>query len=212
MWKDIIPNLVFHYVEKLKKVNQELYTPKLQDILKAFRLLPFDACKVVILGQDPYPQKGVATGIAFANKEGSSPTSPSLEVIKSSVLSLAESKEKAKFDVTLESWEKQGILLLNSSLTVHVNMPGSHQKVWKPAMEELVTNMSEANPKLFWILFGASAWKFEDCIKNKSNNVLTEYHPAYFARKGIPMGNWMWKKMIEYVEQVFGKKLLLWDE
>ena len=154
MWDNILPNKLIELLHKLKYLNQDLYTPKYEDVMKAFRLCSPENCKVVILGQDPYPQKGIATGIAFANnivQDAPEIMSQSLKVIRESVLSLAKLEEFPTFDPSLESWEKQGILLLNSSLTVHVDRPNSHKNTWKPAMEELVKNISEYNPKIFWI-------------------------------------------------------------
>ena len=113
-------------------------------VFHAFRACDFNNLKVVVLGQDPYFD-GNATGLAFANdifKEGFEDLSPSLKVIRDSVLSLVDSEEMPIFDPSLESWAEQGILLLNSALTVRTNHPGSHLEAWKPFIQKVLTGIS----------------------------------------------------------------------
>lgn len=214
-WMSVLnPESLAFYRSKIIEWYRSGYSfePQPKDVFKAFRACPFDACKVVIIGQDPYPQHEVATGIAFANDIlADRPMSPSLKVMRDSVLSLADSEEMPIFDPSLEKWAAQGILLLNSALTVATDKPGSHAEGWKPFLSSLVEQLSQARPELFWILFGKQAWEFKDFIQNSGTNVITEYHPAYFARNQIPMGNWMWKRMLSYVEEHFNTTLKLYD-
>lgn len=177
-------------------------------VFHCFRSTPASELKVVILGQDPYAD-GSATGLAFANAEGRT-LSPSLKVIKNSVLSLANQEENPKFDQTLESWAKQGILLLNSALTVKRGNPGSHLLAWKPFIENLLTSIS-AQTNVCFLLFGKTAWEFKDCIFENDRGVFVEYHPAYYARNNIPMPNTIWKNMLEYVQKNYGTTLKLYE-
>ena len=110
-------------------------------VFRCFRETDPNNLKVVILGMDPYSD-GSATGLAFANPEDKKSISPSLRVIKDSVLSLVSSGETPIFDQTLETWAKQGILLLNSALTVRKGAVGSHLDAWKPFIERLLVSIS----------------------------------------------------------------------
>ena len=125
-------------------------------VFHALRTVQPKDVKAVILGQDPYFD-GSATGLAFANAADRKVLSPSLKVIKDSVLSLVDSKESPIFDSTLESWAEQGILLLNSALTVRRGEPGSHMKAWRPFIERLLVAIS-AQTNACFLLFGKIAW------------------------------------------------------
>ena len=194
--------------------NNISFEPQPEYVFKAFHLCPYEDCCAVILGQDPYPQKGVSTGIAFGNDLTKHPAlSPSLGVILNSVARYSE--DLPIFDTTLESWENQGILLLNSSLTVKTGIPGSHTAAWKPFIQTVIERLSEKKPQIFWMLLGKQAWEFKDYIKDadfsKEGNVVMEYHPAYYARNNAPMPQDAWKRMQDYVWKVFGKNLILYE-
>ena len=193
-------------------LEERSFEPKSQDIFKAFRLCPLETCKVVIIGQDPYPQPGIATGIAFGNnlKKGEEP-SPSLKVLEKSVLSLFPKEEIPIFDYSLESWEKQGILLLNSALTVHTGEPRSHQAYWRRFLISLIDALSLKKPNLFWILLGKDAQLVAPYIKNQSHNVIMDFHPAYYARNNVSMGSWLWERMLNYVKEHYNTDLILCD-
>lgn len=169
--------------------------PKMQDVFKPFRVCPYKDLKVVIIGQDPYPQKGYATGLAFANPENTKIISPSLQLIKDRIyLDFPEYSEgfidelpfgnpfEYIFDITLESWAKQGVLLLNSALTIEENKIGSHSNIWYPFMKELIKNLSEVNSGIIYMLLGNDAKIFKSFINKKSNYILEYKHPAYYAR------------------------------
>lgn len=181
-------------------------------VFHCFRDLQPENVKVCILGQDPYAD-GNATGLAFANdptKDGFKGLSPSLKVIRDSVLSLADSKELPIFDPTLESWKEQGILLLNSALTVRIGQPGSHLVAWKPFIQRVLTGLS-AETNCCFLLFGKVAWSFKDCIFENRRGVFMEYHPAYYARTNTKMPNTIWKDTIDYVKENYNTELKLYD-
>ena len=181
-------------------------------VFRCFRETDPHNIKAVILGQDPYSD-GSATGLAFANnlnETGIKKISPSLNVIIKSVISLSDNPKNAIFDTTLESWANQGILLLNSALTVRKGAVGSHLDAWKPFIERLLVSIS-ANTNACFLLFGKVAWEFKDCIFDNSRGVFMEYHPAYYARNNVPMPNTIWKNMIEYVQENFGTTLNLYE-
>lgn len=161
--------------------KKEIY-PKQKDVFQALKLVSPDECRVVFIGQDPYPQRGVATGVAFANKRGTPEEdySPSLKVIKNSIKSLENPNLVYTFDPSLEFWAKQGILMLNASLTVEVNKIGSHVMIWRRFIAKLITNLSKYNNNLIFVLFGDLAKSFTPYIFN--GTIIKTKHPAYYAR------------------------------
>lgn len=161
--------------------KKEIY-PKQKDVFQALKLVSPDECRVVFIGQDPYPQRGIATGVAFANKKGTSEEdySPSLKVIKNSIKSLENPNLVYTFDPSLEFWAKQGILMLNASLTVEVNKIGSHVMIWRRFIAKLINNLSKYNNNLIFVLFGDLAKSFTPYIFN--GTIIKAKHPAYYAR------------------------------
>lgn len=211
-WMDFIDkSMLLRYRNMLMQctLNNVPIEPSPERVFSCFKHTKAENLKVVILGQDPYFD-GSATGLAFANSADRKVLSPSLKVIKDSVLSLADSKESPIFDQTLESWAKQGILLLNSALTVRRGEPGSHMKAWRPFIERLLVAISGKTNACF-LLFGKTAWSFKDCIFDNDRGVFMEYHPAYYARNNTPMPNTVWKNMLEYVQENYGTTLKLYE-
>ena len=175
-----------------KEYQSNSVFPEKENVFKAFKSCPYKDLKVVILGQGPYPQKGYATGLAFANPDNGLVMSTSLQLIYERLVKDYPYDDYGElpfdigygfgFDRTLESWAKQGVLLLNSSLTVIENKIGSHSNIWYPFIKELLTNLSEINCGIIYLLFGNEAKVFKSFINTNSNYVLEYYHPAYFAR------------------------------
>ena len=169
------------------KYSKASILPEKFEVLKAFNLCPYKDLKVVLIGQDPYPQKGVATGLAFGNKRGTSVLSPSLELIKEASINFTIPKGVVEFDETLESWAKQGVLLLNSALTVEENKIGSHTLIWRPFVTSLIEKLSEVNSGIIYVLFGKQAQSYIPYINANSNYIIKSLHPAYYARLGMAM-------------------------
>ena len=133
-------NNTLNVLRKEYKIHSVI--PDSHQIFKAFECTPIN-CSVIVCGQDVYPQKSIATGIAFGNEVGDSKRiSPSLSKLLEP-LSIDES-----FDSTLESWCKQGILMLNSALTVIQDKPNSHQLLWRPFITTFLTNYSTYNQQV----------------------------------------------------------------
>ena len=164
--------------------------PKQKDVFKAFKLCPLENLKIIVLGQDPYPQKGVATGLAFANNKAVDDTlSPSLLVLSQTLLDNAEKYELHYVNPNLEYLAEQGVLLLNTSLTVELGKPGSHTLLWRNFIKSFLYNLSNYNPGLIYICLGKQAQSFIPYINNKFNHILCEQHPAYYARIDANMPN-----------------------
>ena len=158
------------------------YCPEPQKVFRAFTECDYDKLKIVFLGMDPYPQKGVATGLAFANSIGTKPEdySPSLRVILDSVKKHYLDIPNGRLKCDLLSWSSQGVLLLNSALTVKEDNPGSHMQLWRPFTSSLLWNISQKKPNTIFVFFGNQAKSFRTFI-NKSP-YLSVMHPSFCAR------------------------------
>jgi len=183
--------------------------PQLKDIFKAFRLCPFNALRIVIIGQDPYsnlkatvldgsPSRiPVATGLAFANSPDTpdSQLSPSLEVLKESVINYTIPHRITNFDPSLEKWEAQGVLLLNSALSCELGRVGSHTLLWRPFIKSLLTNLSKYHTGIVYVLMGTVAQSFEPYINRQFNHVIHIRHPSWYARQRQRMPSDIWQEI-----------------
>lgn len=167
--------------------SSEKVCPAAENVFRAFELCPYNELKVVFVGQDPYPQRDVATGILFGNRADvpEDELSPSLKVVKEAAINFEVPHNSIIFDQTLESWARQGILMINSALTVEMNKVGSHTMLWRPFISSLLKNISETNPGLIYVLFGSQAGTFQPYIK--TGTVIKVPHPAYNARTETKM-------------------------
>jgi uracil-DNA glycosylase len=166
--------------------EQHKVYPYFKEIFNAFKYCDYNELKVVIVGMDPY-NDGAATGLAFANRESTHVISPSLGVIKDCLEQNYTSK-RAHFDVTLESWARQGVLLLNSSLTVEDHKPGSHSMLWRKFIASFLQGLGKWQTGIIYVLMGEQAKTFKPYI-GPFNDVIECKHPAYYARVHQPMPN-----------------------
>lgn len=192
----------------LRTVNKETLCPNIKDVFKAFKLCPYNKCRVIFVGQDPYPQRGVAQGVLFGNSSDTpeDKLSPSLQVIKESVINFEIPHNLITFDPTLESWAKQGILMINSALTTEVGKIGVHMMKWRPFMIAFLKQMSVLNPGIIYVLFGSQAQILEPYV-NKNNYVLKIEHPAYFARTNKKMPYHIWKDINKILYYLHGERI-----
>ena len=192
----------------LRTVNKETLCPNIKDVFKAFKLCPYNKCRVIFVGQDPYPQRGVAQGVLFGNSSDTpeDKLSPSLQIIKESVINFEIPHNLITFDPTLESWAKQGILMINSALTTEVGKIGVHMMKWRPFMIAFLKQMSMINPGIIYVLFGSQAQILEPYI-SKNNYVLKIEHPAYFARTNKKMPYHIWKDINKILYDLYGERI-----
>ena len=210
-WLKVIDTSILFKV--LEQINPENICPKKEDVFKAFTLCPMRNCKVVFLGQDPYPQKGIATGILFGNALDTEELSPSLQVIKDAVIDYTKSHNyPIEFDNSLESWAKQGILMINSALTVEVNKIGSHTAMWRPFISNFLETLSNYQTGIVYVLFGKQAQTFEPYIKKRGNYILKENHPAYYARTGQRMSSEIFNKINLYCKMQYNEEIVWYTE
>ena len=184
--------------------------PGKMDIFKAFELVKYRELRVVFVGQDPYPQKDVATGVLFGNKRNSSSISPSLEVIKEAVINPELPHGIINFDLSLESWAKQGILMLNSALSVRMNEPSSHELLWRPFVKDLLINISVQSPDTVFVLFGNVAKTFKPFLKNVT--ILEEQHPAFYARTKTRMPATVFTQVSDIMKKQYGEPIVWYEE
>lgn len=192
----------------LRSINQSTLCPSIKDVFKAFKLCPYNKCRVVFIGQDPYPQRGVAQGVLFGNSSDTpeNKLSPSLQIIKESVINFEIPHNLITFDPTLESWAKQGILMINSALTTEVGKIGVHMMKWRPFMIAFLKQMSMINPGIIYVLFSSQAQILEPYI-SKNNYVLKIEHPAYFARTNKKMPYHIWKDINKILYDLYGERI-----
>lgn len=163
----------------LQEKQQHIIYPSGKEIFNAFNCTPFKKVKVVILGQDPYHGKGQAHGLSFSVPFGIKPP-PSLKNIFKEL--------KADLDIpiaesgNLTSWAKQGVLLLNATLTVRAKQAGSHQnKGWENFTDAVISSLSENKEDLVFLLWGRFAQNKASLIDSKKHHILTAAHPSPFS-------------------------------
>ncbi|MGX1024170.1 uracil-DNA glycosylase [Psychroflexus sp. MBR-150] len=168
--------------------QQYICYPKGKDIFKAFELCPFPKVKVVILGQDPYHGPGQAHGLCFSVPDGVSKP-PSLENIFKSIQQDLGKEIPNSGD--LSSWAKQGVLLLNATLTVRAHQAGSHQnKGWESFTNTVISKLSENHENLVFMLWGGFAKRKSTLIDKQKHLVLTSGHPSPLsANRGYWFGH-----------------------
>lgn len=154
--------------------NYEIY-PKVENIFNSLNLVKYEDVKVVILGQDPYHEPGQAHGLAFSVESGTLP--PSLQNIfkeLNSDLNIPISKSG-----NLTPWAKQGVLLLNTVLTVRRGQANSHKdKGWENLTTKIIELLNKRDKPIVFILWGGQAKKMAEKITNKNHLVLTSAHPS----------------------------------
>ena len=196
-WSKVVDLNEADRIMKKLSASKTVICPQLKDIFKAFTLCPHNTLRVVVLSQDPYPQKGVATGIAFANSSDTpeSQYSPSLEVLRESVIDYTIPHRTINFAPDLEKWEEQGVLLLNSALSCEMGRVGSHILLWRPFITSFLTNLSKCSTGIVYVLMGSQAQTLEPYINSHFNYVIRIRHPSYYARTKTRMPSDIWKQI-----------------
>ena len=183
---------ILNEISKGKKIS-----PSHKNIFKAFEYCSFSSTKVVIFGQDPYFQKDVANGLAFS-VEPNKPLPSSLKNIYKEIES--DVGVVSNNDGYLKSWADQGVLLLNSALTVEVGKPGSHSKIgWQDFIFEIVKIINKKQNIVF-ILWGNDAKKYIKYIDKDINLILSSSHPSPLSSYRGFSGCKHFSKCNEYLE------------
>jgi uracil-DNA glycosylase len=176
----------------------KIYPPP-KDIFRAFDLCPFSEVKVVILGQDPYHGDRQANGLSFAVHEGIQ-LPPSLQNIFKEIEEDLGYKPIRNGD--LSRWAKQGVLLLNATLTVRASSPGSHQgKGWEEFTDAAIQALSDKREHLVFILWGNYAKKKGAVIDRSKHFVIESPHPSPFSAYNGFFGSKPFSKANKYLKK-----------
>ena len=185
-WKNILKDefdkiyfqQIVTFLKAEKSAGKIIYPPG-SLIFNAFNKTPFSKIEVVLLGQDPYHNKGQAHGLSFSVPDGI-PKPPSLiNIFKELENDLGILPPK---NGNLEKWAKQGVLLLNASLTVRQNEPGSHSKIgWLQFTDTVISKISENKIGIVFLLWGKFAQEKQSLIDETKHHVLKAAHPSPFS-------------------------------
>ena len=190
-WKEVLKDeftkdyflQIVTFIKTEKAAGKIIYPPG-SLIFNAFDKTPFDKVKVVLLGQDPYHNSGQAHGLSFSVPPGITKPPSLINIFKElqSDLGIPPSA-----DGNLEKWATQGVLLLNASLTVRQNEPGSHSKIgWIEFTDAVIKKISEEKKGVIFLLWGRFAQDKQVLIDETKHHVLKAAHPSPFsADKGF---------------------------
>lgn len=204
--KEYFNTLTERVREDYKNPACKIYPPG-GKIFSAFDESPFDKTKVVIIGQDPYHGPGQANGLCFSVNLGVK-MPPSLVNIFKEV----SSDTGAPFpkDGDLTRWARQGVLLLNSSLTVKEGLPTSHSGIgWEEFTDAVVENLANTKENLVFLLWGSHAIKKGEKIDRNKHLVLTSPHPSPLSAHRGFFGNRHFSQTNEYLK-AHGKEPIVW--
>ncbi len=177
--------------------SRTIYPPA-KDIFKAFDLCPVENVKVVIIGQDPYHGKGQAHGLCFSVKDGVK-IPPSLRNIYKELYD--DIGKPIPETGNIEHWAKQGVLMLNATLTVRAGNAGSHQnKGWETFTDAAIKLISEEKENLVFLLWGAYAQKKGAVINLEKHYILKSAHPSPFSAHNGFFGNKHFSKTNEFLK------------
>lgn len=176
-------------------------------IFHAFELCPYDTVRVVILGQDPYHGKGQAHGLCFSVPDGVA-IPPSLQNIYKEIHDdLGSAIPKTG---NLEHWAKQGVLLLNATLTVSAGNPGSHQgRGWEEFTDAVIKNLSDTKEHIVFLLWGKYAQEKGKVIDGKKHLVLKAAHPSPYSAANGFFGCKHFSKTNDYLKSI-GEQQIEW--
>ena len=182
--------------------------PKQADIFAALALCPLDQLKVVILGQDPYHGPGQAEGLSFSVPNDIKHPPSLINIFKEIETDLSVSYPKSG---NLSRWAKQGVMLLNATLTVRAHEPGSHQKQgWETFTDTLIHKISLEKSNLVFLLWGGFAQKKSKHIDSNKHLILSGGHPSPLsANRGYWFGNEHFSKCNAYLK-INGKTEIEW--
>ncbi len=174
---DECPNLEENYQLNSEKYKDLLPTyPELNNIFRCFNYFNIEDTKLVILGQDPYHGENQAIGLCFGVNNGSR-LPPSLK-------NIFKKLNNAKTDSSLESWAKQGVLMLNASLTVRHKTPASYMKMWLPFTKKIIEKLNKDCDFIVFVAWGAFAYNLLKEVNDKHSLIVSSHpSPLSYSRK-----------------------------
>ena len=190
---------------------QKTIFPALPQVFEAFNLCDINQVKVVIIGQDPYHQTGQANGLAFSVAKGQ-PLPPSLRNIFKELANDKEAAQqsKEKLNGDLSAWAKQGVLLLNTVLTVEAAKPNAHSnKGWEIFTDQTIRLLNEQEQPLVFILWGKPAQSKINLIDTSKHFCIESPHPSPLAAYRGFFGSKPFSKTNNYLKSL-GKAPIVW--
>ncbi|MCX7114734.1 MAG: uracil-DNA glycosylase [Gammaproteobacteria bacterium] len=169
---------ILQFLEQERRAGKVIY-PAHQDLFSAFKETPYANVKVVLLGQDPYHGPGQAHGLSFSVQPGIKPP-PSLKNM------FKELNTDLQLPIPthghLKKWANQGVLLLNTALSVEASQPQSHANIgWSTFTDQVIRNLNAYPTPLVFLLWGAHAQKKSELIDEAKHHILTAAHPSPFS-------------------------------
>ena len=189
-WSDKLKGFIYSsdfdlLIQKLideREVKGKRFTPPLKHVFTSFEKCAANNIKVVIIGQDPYPQLGVADGLAFSCSITGEPQ-PSLKYVFDAIEKTVYHDFPITQDPDLTRCAQQGVLLLHTALTTEVGKPATHYDIWNPFMVYLLDILNSLYSGIIFILMGAKAQEFEDLLGDQ-HHILKVSHPMSAGYSG----------------------------
>jgi uracil-DNA glycosylase len=203
-WKEVLKDefkkpyfkQIAEHLKTEKAQGKTIYPPGSQ-IFHAFEATPFDELKVVILGQDPYHGPLQAHGLSFSVQKGVPPPPSLINIFK-------ELQDDVGVPIPnhghLEKWAKQGVLLLNASLTVRAGEPMSHSKLgWEKFTNTVIEKVSDLKEQVVFVLWGRFAQEKQSLIDQKKHYIIKSAHPSPLSAKNGFFGSRPFSKINNYL-------------
>jgi uracil-DNA glycosylase len=211
--RQLEPILTSDYMKKLGAhlsagYKKKMVYPKADSIFDSFKKCQFKNIKVVIIGSEPVNDCR-STGLAFGNTYETTSVSPDLAKIWETVENNYKEELILDFDITLESWAKQGVLLLNTSLTSQKYKKFAHQKQWQQFTNEVIATISREKKDVIFLLWGNEAKKLDMLIDKEKHYVLKATNPLF---EGVNIRRWDNNHFVEVnnILKSFNKPLIRW--
>lgn len=213
-WDEVLKNeFSSEYYKKMREILKHEYTtqiiyPKMENIFSALKLTSYKDTKVLILGQDPYHGPGQAHGLAFS-------VNPGIKTPPSLLNMYKEIRDEYGYDIPnngyLIPWAKQGVLLLNATLTVREGQPNSHSKIgWETFTDNIIKKLNDREDPVIFVLWGNNARKKKTFITNKRHFVLEATHPSPLSANRGFFGCMHFRKINEILSKM-GKTEINWQ-
>lgn len=204
-WQDILSEekakpyfqSILQQVSQARAQGQVVYPPA-DAVFNAFKLTPADKLKVVILGQDPYHGPNQAMGLSFSVKPGVAKPPSLVNIFKELHSDLGHTIPKSG---DLTAWAKQGVLLLNATLTVLAGQPQSHAGLgWQTFTDNVIQHLNDFPHPLVYLLWGASAQKKQALINTKKHHIIKTTHPSPLSAHRGFLGSKPFSKANEWLQ------------
>ncbi len=204
-WKEVLSSeFNKEYFKSLTDFVKNEYSTKTvfppgKNIFEAFNLCSFSNTKIVILGQDPYHTPGVANGLAFSSNSGQRIPPSLLNIFKELKSDLGKEIPDSP---DLTAWAKEGVLLLNATLTVEKGKAGSHQgRGWEEFTDNVIKMISAKKDNIVFILWGAYAQAKESLVDTSKHFIIKSAHPSPFSAQRGFFGSRPFSRANKYLEE-----------